>query len=253
MASGGDGQTDEVEAANADEAMRRFRARGLFVTKVTELTNRTDEGTPSASTVPESVMRASHGAKGEPVVEEPPPGSQVQCRLIGEQLGLYIPPCSGRSVPFPLKYIVGRFPLVYLGGVAFFTVAAVFLAFKDGEYWPFIPLGLMWPIGLGLFYLWLSGRFGKTHVLIEPGRLVTKFELFGRQKLREYFLDENSCASLVADYYVGGETGDLGSSRGDPVHHVHVTTTRRPAKFGSYLSREEKDWIVARINRHLGH
>jgi hypothetical protein len=32
MGSGGDAQIDEVEAANADQASRLFRAKGLFVT-----------------------------------------------------------------------------------------------------------------------------------------------------------------------------------------------------------------------------
>ena len=52
----------------------------------------------------------------------------------------------------------------------------------------------------------------------------------------------------MADFYTGGVSDRLGT----PVYHVHVTTTGRPAKFGTFLSREEKEWIVAQINRHLG-
>jgi hypothetical protein len=191
--------------------------------------------------------------------DERPPGSRLQCRLCGQQLALEIPPCFSMSVAS-----VGSFPLIYLGGLVVFTVAAVFFALRDGEFWPFIPLGLLWPIGLGLSYLWLRGRFGTTKVLIEPCRLVTQFELFGRERTQEYTLDENSCASLVADFWLRGGRGDRPMvSReeairrygilGRPVYHVHVTTTGRPAKFGSYLSQEEKIWVVARINRHLGH
>ena len=255
VGSAGNSQVNQIEAENADAAMRQLRAKGLFVTKVTEVTNCT-EAKPSHG--PEFVA-ARKVAKDASFDDELPPGSRLQCRLSGQQLVLEIPPCSGMSVSF-----VGSLPLFYLGGLVVFTLAAVFFALRDGEFWPFIPLGLLWPIGLGLFYLWLWGRFGKTHVLIEPGHLVTQFELFGRQWMREYSLHENSCASLAADFWLEGGGGDRPMvSRGEsirrygilgrPVYHVHVTTTGRPAKFGSYLSQEEKSWVVARINRHLGH
>lgn len=255
----GDSAADHIEAANADEAMHKLRARGLFVTKVTELTNCSAESKPSASTLRQCGLHGSNETKNESLDEEPPLGSRIQCNLAGEQLVVFLPPCSSMSVP-PL----GSFHLFFLGGLVFFTLAAVFFSLQDGEYWPFIPLGLLWIIGLGLFYFWLRGRFGKTHVLIEPGRLVIQFELFGRQRTQEYSLHENSCASLAADFWLEGGGGDRPMvSRGEsirrygihgrPVYHVHVTTTGRPAKFGSYLSQEEKSWVVARINRHLGH
>ncbi len=199
VGSAGNSQVNQIEAENADAAMRQLRAKGLFVTKVTEVTNCT-EAKPSHG--PEFVA-ARKVAKDASFDDELPPGSRLQCRLSGQQLVLEIPPCSGMSVSF-----VGSLPLFYLGGLVVFTLAAVFFALRDGEFWPFIPLGLLWPIGLGLFYLWLWGRFGKTHVLIEPGHLVTQFELFGRQWMREYSLHENSCASLAADFWLVGGGGD---------------------------------------------
>ena len=36
-----------------------------------------------------------------------------------------------------------------------------------------------------------------------------------------------------------------------PVYAVAVNGTKRKAKFGTFLSQEEKDWLVDRINRHL--
>jgi hypothetical protein len=136
-----------------------------------------------------------------------------------------------------------------LGAVVLLTLGAVCVGLEEGDHLFVIPmLSVSWLAGLALFYFWLRGRFGKTYVLIEPGRLIRKSELFGREKMREYCLDEYSRASLVADFHKGGDDHSLG----DPVYHVHVTTTDRPAKFGTFLSREEKEWIVARINRHLG-
>lgn len=36
-----------------------------------------------------------------------------------------------------------------------------------------------------------------------------------------------------------------------PVYKIVVSTTGRDAAFATFLSPEEKDWIVARINQHL--
>jgi len=258
MGSGGDVKRDQVEAANADEATRLFRAKGLFVTKVVEVTNSTDEATSSDASDSEPQMTESDGSdKEQSLAVEPPRGSGVQCRLNGEQLILYIPPSSAiYQGPFPFIAIS------FVGLLTLITLFAVFGGVEAGEARFVVPiLCFLWLFGLGLLYIYVRGRFGKTYVLVEPGRLVRRFDLFGRQRMREYSLDRNSWASLVADFsfdYGGGPSGGSilwgwSSGGGKPVKHIHVTTADRPVKFGSYLSPEEKDWLVARINRHLGH
>jgi len=52
------------------------------------------------------------------------------------------------------------------------------------------------------FYCWLRGRFGKICVVISSDRLVARFELFGRQRSREFVLDATSRAGLVADFHM---------------------------------------------------
>ena len=233
MGSAGDAASDQIEAANADEALLLFRARGLFVTKVIEVTKIANAGTSSTSSAP-----------AQSKLEELPPGSRLQCHVNGKQLVLYIPPSSSMSVGF-----LGWFPVLFMGGIVVLTVTTILMGFRGGDYWLCIPLGLLWLAGLGLLYFWLRGRFGKTFVLVEPGRLVTGFELFGRQRMQEHALDENSSASLETDFYEGGRQGGIGK----PVNHVRVTTADHPAKFGTFLTDEDKKWLVARINRHLGH
>ena len=73
------------------------------------------------------------------------------------------------------------------------------------------------------------------------GVLVIKTELFGREKFKEFPLDEGSLATLV----VACLQNDV------PVYAVAVNGTKRKAKFGTFLSQDEKDWLVDRINRHL--
>ena len=39
---------------------------------------------------------------------------------------------------------------------------------------------------------------------------------------------------------------------GTPVHSVAVSTAEEHPRFGTFLSPQEKYWLVCRINRHLG-
>ncbi|MBN1590517.1 MAG: hypothetical protein JW888_13460 [Pirellulales bacterium] len=172
-------------------------------------------------------------------VEETTPGGRMQCRLIDQELVIYIPPGTSKSARS-----MGCFAVFWLGFMVVFTSAWIGTGqmFQGEGPWFLIPiLSLFWLIGLGMLYGWLRGRYGKVYVLVEANRLVKRFELFGREKMREYTLDENSKASLVESFRLNNQ----------PVHAVSVTTTGRPAKFGTFFSREEKDWLVRRINRHL--
>ena len=100
---------------------------------------------------------------------------------------------------------------------------------------------LFWAVGLGMLYFWYRGRYGKIYVLVERDRLVVRFVLGKREKIKEYVLNENSRADLVESY----------KQNERPVYAVAVSTAARAAKFGTFLAQEEKVWIVERINRHL--
>jgi len=65
MGGAGGGQTDQIEAANADEAREILRARGLFVTALTE------------------VPRSRDAVRGEHLLaDETSPGQRVRCRSL---------------------------------------------------------------------------------------------------------------------------------------------------------------------------
>ena len=272
MDSSGSEVRDQIDAANEVDAQRQLQARGYFVTKISEITNNRIETRPSASSVPESVTISKNGAEDGPTsVEETAPGSRIQCHVISEQLILEIAPGPIVLSPNSLGCLVPFFALlVYL--TLGFTAQELKKEFREGYAWIFTAITPVTFCFLIVCYVWRRDR-STTHVLIEPGRLVTRFELFGRQKTQEYVLGKDDRASLVADYRLGGSK----TSGGIPVYHVHVTTNfppatfwdnsffsgdlsravanaiGRPVKFGISLSLEEKQWIVARINRHLGH
>jgi DNA-directed RNA polymerase subunit RPC12/RpoP len=177
-------------------------------------------------------------AAAEPAVEETPPGGRLQCRVVGQQLVLFVPPGSSKEVRS-----IGCFAALWLGFMAVFTTAAMFGGAMHGVGFigPALFIALFWAVGLGMAYFWYRGRYGKTYVLVERDRLVVRFVLGKREKIKEYVLNENSQADLVESY----------KQNERPVYAVAVTTSARPAKFGTFLAMEEKQWIVERINRHL--
>ena len=183
---------------------------------------------------------ANAAPRAEMVEEESPTGGRIQSRVIGPQLVLYLRPGSSKQTRG-----IGCFAIMWLGIVAAVTSGFIFGEAK-GNNAPvgFLALffGVFWLVGLTMLYLWLRGRFGKTYLLFEPDRLVLKSSLFGREKFKEYSLTGESRAELVESY----------KENERPVYAVSVSTTTQPVKFGTFLSDEDKQWLVARINRRLG-
>jgi hypothetical protein len=187
------------------------------------------------------LARAAAAAPGdaEEAVVETPPGGRVQCRVVGQQLVLFVPPGSSKEVR-----AIGCFAAVWLGFMGAFTAVAMFGGKlpADGILVALLFLAVFWGIGLTMLYFWYRGRYGKTYVLVERDRLVVRFVLGKREKIKEYVLNGNSRADLVESY----------KQNERPVYLVSVSTAARPAKFGTFLAWEEKAWIAERINRHLG-
>lgn len=169
--------------------------------------------------------------------EETAPGGRIDCRVAGGQLVVYIPPGSSKTVR-----ALGCGAVLWLAIVGAITAAFVFGGAVGEAGFFLVPfLSIFWLVGLALLYFWIRGRFGKTYVLVEPDRLVLKRELFGRESYKEHLLGEHSRASLQESYRQNDR----------PVYKVAVSTAGGSAGFGTFLSPDEKDWLVQRINRHL--
>lgn len=179
----------------------------------------------------------------EAISDTPPPG-RLQCVQRDSQLILLILPGSN-----PVVRSLGCMAVMWLSiiGVMTGVVLRVGLGQKALA-WEVLPIvvlvgSVFWAVGLGMLYFWLLGRFGKSYILLEPDRVVIRRVLFGRERLQEYPLDHTCRAKLVESYRQNDR----------PVHKVAIrTATGKWASFGTFLSEEEKRWLVARINRHLG-
>jgi hypothetical protein len=191
-----------------------------------------------ADIAPEIAQRNANQPFLEEVVEETPPGGRIQCRLNGDQLVIYAPP--GRSGN---AMVLGLFSIIWLGFTGFLSFAIIGSGELEKSQQPFLIIffSIFWLAGLLMFYFWFKGWFGKTYILVERDRLVVRFVLLGREKIKEYVLTPDSRASLVESYQQNDR----------PVYAVSVQTAGKSAKFGTFLKQEEKQWIVDRINRHL--
>jgi hypothetical protein len=90
-------------------------------------------------------------------------------------------------------------------------------------------------------WFWMKMKYERTFLLLERHRLVVQKVLFNRKRIHETTLMPDSRADLVEAY----EQNDT------PVYRIEVRGQDRPAKFGTALADDEKDWIVDRINDFL--
>jgi len=182
-------------------------------------------------------------APAEPVALPPLPAkSRIDVIEATPHRKLFYIPAGGKRTTS-----LGWFVLLWNSIMLPITAAVLhehFIAGKAQEsaYIMFPFLGVFLLVGFGMGYWWLRMRFERTILLLEKGRLVVQRILFGRKRLEEARLNDESRAEL-AEAYTENER---------PVYSVAVRGIDRTVKFGTPLSDEEKDWLVRQINEHLG-
>jgi hypothetical protein len=166
-----------------------------------------------------------------------PAGSRVQLMEAGrDRQVIYIPPGGKETTS------LGCFALFWNLFMVVFTGAWLGPAGHGGlPIALFLFFGLFWAVGLGMLYFWIRMRFTRTYLLLERERIVVQRVLFGRKTTAETLLGADSKAGLVEAY----------RSNNVPVHTVTINGIGGTAKFGTPLSRPEKDWFVETINGFL--
>ena len=181
--------------------------------------------------------------KGESLSESmssfpPPAGSRIQIIEADENRQVIFIPEGGKR-----SKSIGLFALIW-NSIIGIVSAGIFLA-GGGKELPVlfvIPfLGLFWLVGLGMLFWWLKMRFTRTTLLLEAERIVIQRIFLGRKSITETSLKPDSHATLLVAY----EEDNV------PVYTVAIEGTDRTAKFGTRLSREEKNWFIENLNRFL--
>lgn len=172
-----------------------------------------------------------------------PAGSKLQiAEASADRLVFYIP-AGGKQTAG-----LGCFALAWNGFMCVFTPAMLFGMLQKGgppraELLGLIAfLSLFWAVGIGMLLFWIKMKFERTFVLLDRKQIAIQRILFGKKRIREFALTPASQATLETSY----RQNDV------PVYHVAVPGASGTAKFGTPLSNAEKDWLVARINEHLG-
>jgi len=101
---------------------------------------------------------------------------------------------------------------------------------------------VFWSVGLGMLYVALKMKFESLMLCLEPDRLSIQRSFLG-QKMSTIQLREDSKARLQVSY----EENDV------PVYRIEIDGVSKKEKFGTALSRVEKQWLAQTINRFLGH
>jgi len=135
------------------------------------------------------------------------------------------------------------FAAAWNGFMLIFTVAVVASGGSlGGQFFLAAFLAAFWAVGIGFLVAALFSVFGKTLVHVGSGQLAMKRELFGLGRLHRYYLEPGATAGLAVAY----EQNDK------PVYACSVSTSTKTVKFGSFLTKDEKAWLVEVINDTLG-
>ena len=169
----------------------------------------------------------------------PPPGTAIARRDLGGGAVAWEVPPSGRSGGLMF------FAILWNGFILLFTAVfgSAMLGGKlegDAPGWLAIPFLIpFWGVGIGLAYAVARIKFARHLVVVDSREVVLVRSLFGRAKRR----------ALAREGLEAIEKREFYRQNYRPVHGVEVRGRGGKLRFGTALTEEEKDWLVADIRR----
>lgn len=138
---------------------------------------------------------------------------------------------------------LGCFGILWLlitGAVTGGFAATAFQA--DGPPWfVFLLLSLFWLIGFVMLGWAIRMKYSRGYLFLSKDRAVHQRILFNWKKNTEVSLDAGSYARLVESY----QENDV------PVYRIEIEGTDGKIKYGTGMSREQKEWYVDSINQFI--
>ncbi len=160
-----------------------------------------------------------------------PLGSRIELKQTDSSLNIKIPPAGWRGEGASLL----MFALFWNSFLVFWTA----MALRAGIFALFsIPF---WLVGLGLGYVGLSTVFGEVRVVIGDRYFSIDWEVTGIKRHVEGKTEDLRQSDLKSSYEVNNQ----------PVMQVCLNQGIYSHKFGSGLSRVEKEWLTQEINDFL--
>lgn len=171
--------------------------------------------------------------------DRPPPGTKVVRRDLGGGAVAWEVPPSGRSGGLMF------FAVIWNGFILLFTAVfgGAMLGGKlegDAPGWLAILFLIpFWAVGIGLAYAVVRMKFARHLVVVDSREAVLVRSMFGRTKRR----------ALAREGLEAVEKSAFYQQNDRPVHGVELRGRGGRLRFGSALTEEEKNWLVADIRR----
>lgn len=170
--------------------------------------------------------------------DSPPPGTKIVRRTLDANTLAWEVPPAGKSAGLLF------FATLWLGFVTFWTFGTLFAVSStdDPKAWLFPAFSIpFWAVGLWMLYYGLRTRFAKHLFLINAREVIMVRSLFGRKKRKTLHRDRLKWVQKK-EFYQQNYT---------PVYGVEIRGEDGKLRFGTALSEDEKDWLVADMNRVL--
>jgi hypothetical protein len=191
-----------------------------------------------------SVMEWGPATAADPVAgaadpDRPPPGTKVTRRELGGGGVAWEVPPSGKSGGLLF------FAVFWNGFMILFTSLATGAMFKGGfdgagpGWLGALFLIPFWAVGIGMACAALRIKFARHLVVVDPREVVLIRSMFGRIKRR----------ALARDSLETIEKREFYQQNYQPVHGIELRGRTGKLRFGTALSEEEKDWLVADLRR----
>lgn len=168
---------------------------------------------------------------------QPPRFSRIRVSREGSATTILVPE-RGSGAAVGGAVMLGGFAVFWMGFVAFWTFMTVLL--KAGAMTLFsIPF---WAAGVFLVRRTLNGLFGKTVLLLDPGKgfRCERQRLFSR---RVYTVPFREVGRLTVVR--------TGAINGRPTTSLQLEMGARPLRFGENLSEAEKKWLRLTLNARV--
>jgi hypothetical protein len=176
----------------------------------------------------------------------PPPGSRISLAEASDsRLVMVIPPGSKRARSMGCFAIAWLAITVPAGTIFIWSTLDQNVEWEGGgrpPLWGVIAFfSVFLSVGLGMGYVALKMKFESLMLCLEPERMTIQRKFLGQKKMSTIQLTENSRADLAVSY----------SENDVPVYRLEIDGQARTEKFGTALTRNEKEWIKRTINRFL--
>lgn len=179
------------------------------------------------------------GANDHPAdPDRPPANTKIVRRILDDNTIAWEVPPSGKSAGLLF------FAILWTGFVAVWTGMAIFGPGLSGEpggiAFPLFSLPF-WAVGIGMLYFGLRAKYAVHLFLIDSKEFIMVRSFFNRTTRKTLQRDQLKWVQKK-EFYQQNYT---------PVYGIEIRGEDGKVRFGTTLSEEEKDWLVADMQRVL--